>query len=149
MVWVLVLLAVVTLAACGASDDSLDEACVDSPAAIERALQRAPAPVTLSSGTRLSECVANARSDAELQRTGVVLTRAADHLSVAAGAGDPGAALRLGYLMGAARRGAQRTEGIHAQLQRRIERAGAHLDRAGRPIVSALARGRRAGEASG
>jgi hypothetical protein len=149
MVWVLVLLAVVTLAACGASDDPLDEACVDSPAAIERALRRAPAPVTLSTGTRLSECVANARSDSDLQRAGLVLTRAADHLSTAASAGDDGAALRLGYLMGAARRGARRTEGIHAQLQRRIERAAAYLDRAGRPVTAALDRGRRAGEATG
>jgi hypothetical protein len=149
MAWVLVLLAVVTLAACGASDDPLDEACVDSPAAIERALRRAPAPVTLSTGTRLSECVANARSDSDLQRAGLVLTRAADHLSMAASAGDDGAALRLGYLIGAARRGARRTEGIHAQLQRRIERAAAYLGRAGRPVTAALDRGRRAGEATG
>jgi hypothetical protein len=105
--------------------------------------------VRLSSGARLSECVANARSDSELQDAGAVLTRAADHLSAAAKRGDATAALRLGYLVGAARRGAARTAGIHAELQRRIERTAAFLDAAGPHVVAALARGRRAGEASG
>jgi hypothetical protein len=149
MAWVLVLLAVVTLAACGEASAPLDEACVDSPGAIERALARAPAPVTLPTGTRLSECVANARSGADLQSAGLVLTRAADHLAEAARRGDTSAAVRLGYLVGAARRGARRTEGIHAQLQRRIERTTAYLGEAGRPISAAVARGRRAGEATG
>jgi hypothetical protein len=149
MVRVLALSAVALVAACGGSDDALDQACLQSAGAIERALGRAPAPVTLPSGARLSECVANARSDSELQDAGLVLTRAADHLSAAAKRGDATAALRLGYLVGAARRGAARTAGIHAELQRRIERAAAFLDAAGPRVVAALERGRRAGEASG
>jgi hypothetical protein len=149
MLWVLVVLAAVTLVACGGNPEPLDEACLDSPGAIERALTRAPAPVTLSTGTRLSACVSNARSDADLQSEGLVLTRAADHLAEAARRGDTEAAVRLGYLVGAVRRGAQRTEGIHAQLQRRIERATAYLDEAGPRVSAAVARGRRAGEASG
>ena len=149
MVWVLVVLATVTLVACGGDPEPLDEACLDSAGAIERALSRAPAPVTLPTGTRLSACVTNARSDADLQSAGLVLTRAADHLAEAARRGDTEAAVRLGYLVGAVRRGAQRTEGIHAQLQRRIERATAYLDDAGPRVTSAVARGRRAGEASG
>jgi hypothetical protein len=149
MVWVLVVLTVVTLAACGGHADPLDQACIDSPHAIERALTRAPAPVTLPTGTRLSTCVTDARSDADLQSAGLVLTRAADDLAEAAGRGDTAAAVRLGYLVGAVRRGARRTEGIHAQLQRRIERTTAYLDDAGRPVALAVARGRRAGEANG
>jgi hypothetical protein len=149
MVRVLALSAAAALAACGGASEPLDEACVRSPGAIERALVRAPAPVTLPSGARLSECVANARSDANLQDAGTVLTRAADHLSAAARRGDASAALRLGYLVGAARRGAAHTAGIHAELQRRIERAAAYLDAAGPPVAAALARGRRAGEATG
>ena len=149
MVWVLVVLAVVTLVGCGDDSQPLDDACVDSPRAIERALGRAPAPVTLATGTRLSTCVTNARSDADLQSAGLVLTRAADHLAEAARRGDTTAALQLGYLVGAVRRGARRTEGIHAQLQRRIERSTAYLAEAGRQVTAAVSRGRRAGEASG
>jgi hypothetical protein len=149
MVRVLVLSAVALMAACGGSGPRLDDACLQSAGAIERALARAPAPVTLPTGARLSECVANARSDSELQDAGLVLTRAADHLSAAAKRGDTTAALRLGYLVGAARRGAAHTAGIHAELQRRIERTAAFLDAGGPRVAAALARGRRAGEASG
>ena len=149
MVRVLALLAAVSLAACGASTPTLDEACMGSAGAIERALARAPRPVTLPSGTRLSQCVSNARSDSDLQNAGTVLTRAADHLSAEARAGDADAALRLGYLVGAARRGARRTAGIHAELQRHIERAAAVLDDAGARVAGALAQGQRAGEATG
>jgi hypothetical protein len=149
MVRVLALSAVALLAACGGSGERLDDACLQSAGAIERALRSAPAPVTLSTGARLSECVANARSDSELQESGRVLTRAADHLSAAAKRGDAIAALRLGYLVGATRRGAARTAGIHAELQRRIERTAAFLDAGGPRVAAALARGLRAGEASG
>jgi len=84
MVRVLALLAAASLVACGSTADPLDEACMSGAGAIERALARAPAPVTLPSGTRLSQCVSNARSDADLQTAGAVLTRAADHLSAQA-----------------------------------------------------------------
>jgi hypothetical protein len=149
MIWVLALLAVMVLAACGDDGEPLDDACLGPAGAIEHALARAPGPVTLPGGTRLSDCVANARSDSDLQNEGAVLTRAADHLSDAAARGDTTAALRLGYLVGATRRGAQRTNGIHAELQRRIERAAAHLDEAGARVTSSVARGLRAGEARG
>jgi hypothetical protein len=145
----LVLGAALALAACGENTPPLDAACLRSPAFIERALGRAPAPVTLPSGTRLSECVANARSDSDLQSAGLVLTRAADDLAVAARQGEASAALRLGYLVGATRRGARRTAGIHAELQRHIERAAAPLEEAGSAVKAALSRGRRAGEATG
>jgi hypothetical protein len=137
-------------AACGTGDPPpLDAACTASPEAIERALARAPAPVTLSSGTRLSECVARARSDADLQNEGVVLTRAADHLALRAQRGDARAALGLGYLVGAARRGAAHTAGIHAELAHRVESAARLPADGGPDVVSALQRGLRAGEATG
>jgi hypothetical protein len=140
-------------AACGGGDaPPPDPACIASPRAIERALGRAPAPVTLASGTRLSDCVARARSDADLQNTGLVLTRVADDLASRAQRGDAEAALGLGYLVGAARRGAAHTNGIHAELQHRMESAARPLsDEAARsPRISrALARGLRAGEATG
>jgi hypothetical protein len=128
----------------------VDDACTGSPAAIERALARAPRPVALPSGTRLSECVADARTDADLQNAGLVLTRAADHLAARAQRGDAGAAVELGYLVGAARRGAARTNGIHAELAHRLESAARVLaDGDGAGAAAALARGMRAGEATG
>src|SRR3954451_22874021 len=138
-------------AGCGEGDPPpVDAACIASPAAIERALARAPAPVTLPSGPRLSECVAGARSDADLQNAGLVLTRAADHLADRAQRGDAGAALDLGYLVGAARRGAKRTNGSHAELAHRVESAARVLAGAGAPrLEGALEQALRAGEATG
>ena len=147
MVRALPLVAALLLTACGAKEAPLDGACLESAGAIERALQRAPAPVTLRTGTPLSKCVSQARSDADLQNAGIVLTRAADHLADGAKTGDARAAMRLGYLIGAARRGATRTAGIHAELQRRLERAGAYLDVPA--VAAALSRGLRAGERTG
>ncbi|MEJ7797264.1 MAG: hypothetical protein WKF42_02100 [Solirubrobacteraceae bacterium] len=136
------------LAGCASADpDPLPAACLDEPAAITRALARAPAPVTLADGTRLSRCVSLAGSDADLQALGVSLTRVADGLRARAGA-DHAAALRLGYLVGAVRRGAAATPGIAAQLARRVEQAaGPQIDE---PRARAqLRRGVRLGEAGG
>jgi hypothetical protein len=147
MVRALPLVAALVLSACGAQEAPLDGACLESSRAIERALARAPAPVTLATGTPLSKCISQARSDAELQNAGIVFTQAADELSDRAKAGDAAAALRLGYLIGATRRGASHTAGIHAELQRRLERAGAYVR--GPRVDAALARGLRAGERTG
>jgi hypothetical protein len=149
------LLALVALAAgtagCGAGDPPpLDAACTESSATIERALARAPQPVTLATGTPLSQCVSRARSDADLQTAGAILTRAADDLADRAQRGDAEAAVGLGYLVGAARRGAAHTAGIHAELQRRVESAARVIVDGGAPeIGAALERGVRAGEATG
>jgi hypothetical protein len=138
-------------AGCGEQDPApVDAACTASPGAIEHALARAPAPVMLPSGTRLSECVAGARTDADLQNAGLVLTRAADHLADRAQRGDAAAALDLGYLVGAARRGASRTNGIHAELAHRVESSARALaDGGSANLAAALQRGLRAGRASG
>ena len=143
--------ALAAAAGCGSGDPPpLDAQCTASPGVIERALARAPQPVTLSTGTRLSECVSHAQSDAELQTAGAVLTRAADDLATRAGRGDTEAAVALGYLVGAARRGARRTAGIHAELQRRVESSARVIVDAGAvPVAGALERGIRAGEATG
>lgn len=135
---------------CGGNDAPRpDAACTASADAVERALHRAPATVTLSGGARLSDCVSRSRSDADLQSVGLVLTRAADHLAERAQHGDVRAATSLGYLIGAARRGASRTTGVQAQLERRLASAAAFLDGAGSPVAAALQRGLRAGEATG
>jgi hypothetical protein len=77
-------------------------------------------------------------SNAELQSLGVVFTNAAERLV------DSGDALALGYLVGAARRGAEHTSGIQVELVRRLESAGRRAR-----DEQALQRGERAGQASG
>jgi hypothetical protein len=136
------------LAGCGSSGPGpLPAACLGEPAAIARALERAPAAATLADGTQLSRCVRLVRDDGELQELGVSLMQVADGLRARAAA-DPVAALRLGYLVGAVRRGAAATPGVAAQLARRVEQAAA-LDVAGAAARAELARGIRLGEAGG
>ena len=82
-----------------------------------------------------------------LPALGVTLTRAADGLREVAIA-DPAAALRLGYLVGAVRRGAAQTPGIAAQLARRLEQLASAGIVAEAPRRE-LQHGVRLGEASG
>ena len=95
-------------------------ACTAEPQEIVRALDAAPGDVRLADGTPLSECVRNAYSDAEQQNLGIVLTDVAEDLEAKA-ADDPRAALRLGYLVGAARRGAPGDSSLQFELVRRLE----------------------------
>jgi hypothetical protein len=135
------------LAGCARDAESVPAACLGDPAAIEQALARAPARVTLSDGTPLSTCVSRARNDAELQTLGTSLMRVADHLTAYSSA-DRVATMRLGYLIGAARRGARKNPGLAANLVRRLEQTGP--SRGGKPeTLFELRRGERAGEAGG
>jgi hypothetical protein len=139
----------VAVTACGRGEPTFDQACAESAQAIERALAAAPGRVALASGTRLSQCVAAARADADLQSAGYTLTRAADNLADRAIHGDRRAPLELGYLIGAARAGARHSAGVQDELVRHLELAGARvLDRGG-PGAAALRRGMRIGETRG
>jgi len=109
------------------------------------ALRAAPAPVRLADGTALSRCVDRARRDADLQTVGLELTAAAGRLAASASTADR-AALRLGYLVGSAERGARHTNGIHAELVTRLENAATTVPADRR---ASFARGLRAGIAGG
>ena len=127
------------LGACGAGEESpLPASCTDREQ-VEAALAAAPEPVALEDGTRLSGCVRQAETSADLQNLGVTLTAVAEDLE-----GDPARAAQLGYLIGAVRRGTADTSGVGAELARRLERSGA-----GSADPRALLRGLRAGEVSG
>ena len=141
--------ALLLVAGCGSSEpDPVPSACLDEPATIERALARAPAQVRLADGTSLSNCVRlAAHRDGDLQTLGASLMRVADGLRTDARADDD-AALRLGYLIGAVRRGAARTPGLAAQLARRIEQTAA-FDADDAHASGALLRGVMSGEDSG
>ena len=142
-----VLVAGAALAGCGPEEvPPVPAACTGEPAGIVRALGAAPRAVELPGGGRLSACVGNARSDAALQNVGLVMSRAAEDLELRA-VDDPRAALELGYLIGAARRGARRSSGIQDELVRRLERSGA-LDGSA-AVDAAIAEGLAAGEATG
>jgi hypothetical protein len=122
--------------------------CTEDPEAVRAALDRAPETVTLSDGTTISGCFETAQSAADLQNVGVTLSAAAEDLEARALEGDADAALRLGYLVGAARKGAERTIAYSAELVRRLERS-ASVEDGGPQVAAALERGMAAGEARG
>ena len=134
-------------AGCGDEDRPLPAACTSGPGPSVRALGTAPGPVRLAGETKLSSCVERARSDADIQTVGTVLTRTADVLAGAMDRSDE-AALQLGYLIGAVRKGARHTNGIHQELVRRVEQA-IGLDGPPAPRRAAFDRGLAAGERSG
>src|SRR4051794_32307180 len=107
--------AAITAAGCGGDTPDLPSSCTRGEAGVARALTAAPGHVALADGTRLSTCINRARSDAQLQTVGLIWTRVADGFARQIARSDA-AALRLGYLVGATKRGARTTSGIHEEL---------------------------------
>jgi hypothetical protein len=140
----------VALVVGGCGDDEergFPTACNDSVPAIRDALAKAPEPVKLYDGTRLSTCVERARTGADIQTLGALYTATADAL-VAEMPRSDAAALRLGYLVGATHRGAAGTSGLHSELIRRLENSTA-LDGAPPARRAAYRRGYAAGRSGG
>lgn len=114
-------LAALLVAGCGGREDpSTPVACLEGSEAYVRALAEAPAAIKLGE-TPISECLAENQSGGDLATVGEAMVDAATELNAEARE-DPGgqATLELGYLIGAAERGAEKTEGIHADLVRRL-----------------------------
>ena len=124
----LVALCVVALVACaigcGKADDSTPVACLEGSEAYLRALKAAPGEVTLDGETPIGDCLVENQKGGELATVGTAMVDAATQLNAEARA-EPGgeANLQLGYLLGAAEHGAEETEGIHAELARRLSAA--------------------------
>jgi len=133
------------LAGCGGNGpERLPAACTGNPDAIAKALAAAPSQVKIG-GVPLSHCFTRDASSTDVQIVGTDLLAVAQQLGDKASAHPEGAdALRLGYLVGAARRGAARN-GLAAELVRRLEQEGARLP----AHSSAYQRGLRAGLAKG
>jgi hypothetical protein len=130
----LVLLVAVALAGCGSADqDTTPAACLNGSRAFSDALQAAPGVVRLSGEVPISDCLVSNQSAGDLARVGGTLVALATKLNAQANQ-DPGGAptVQLGYLVGAVTRGAGNTQGIHAELVRRIE-AAALYSPAGKP----------------
>ncbi len=107
---------------CGNDVHHVPVACEDGTPKVRAALTKAPGDVRLESGTKLSDCFTRAAEPSDIQQVAAVFIGAAEGL-----AGDARskphspAALQLGYLVGAMRRGTGRTQGIHYETRRRIE----------------------------
>jgi len=145
---------VVTLfAGCGERDDSTPVACLEGSEAYVDALAEAPGEVRLEGETPISECLAENQEAGDLATVGEAMVEAATELNAEA-RDEPGgeATLRLGYLIGAAKRGAEETEGIHTDLVRRLVVAGRYAP-GDQPLPPAFVRAYRegfdAGEAGG
>jgi hypothetical protein len=109
-------------AGCGSQgDDSTPVACLEGEAAYLAALRAAPGEVKLAGETPISECLAENQQAGDLATVGETLVSTSTKLNSEARA-EPGgdANIQLGYLIGAAQRGAEKTEGIHSDLIRRL-----------------------------
>ncbi|MCW2998217.1 MAG: hypothetical protein JWN65_1766 [Solirubrobacterales bacterium] len=141
---------VVVATGCGPGATPISPACTESERPIVTALQHAPGAVTLVGGFRLSQCISDGTDEAELQNVGIAFHRAAEDLRVRARQLDGGAAaVQLGYLIGATRRGAKRTNGVMAELQRRVELVGGRLQDEAPARAADVQRGLLAGEKLG
>ena len=141
-------LAAVTAGACGEEEvPPVASSCTGDPDEVVTALRTAPEAVELPDGATISACVRHSRTDAELQNVGVTLSSAAEDLEALAMEGDEDAAIQLGYLVGAARKGAATTGGVASELVRRLERSAGF--EAVSTVDDALEQGVRAGERLG
>lgn len=138
---------------CGSPDDSTPVACLEGAPAYLRALEGAPGEVELGGTTPISDCLAENQTGGDLASVGAAMLTATTKLNVEA-RGEPGGAanLQLGYLLGAAQRGADGTEGIHTELIRRLS-AAARYSPDNQPLpatfLDAYQRGFDAGRARG
>jgi hypothetical protein len=141
----LALAALVVAAGCGGNGDSTPVACLEGADAYLRALERAPGEVRLGGETPISGCLAENQAGGDLAAIGTAMVTAATRLNAEARAAPGGAAnVQLGYLLGAAERGAERTQGIHAELLRRLA-AAARYSPDNRPLPPAFQRAYREG----
>jgi len=116
--------ATVLAAGCGGGGDDdvrvTDQppACAGDAPALVKALTAAPGRVRVD-GEPISHCFTRNQNAADLQALGTGMLRAAQQLGDQA-ATSSDSALRLGYLIGAARRGLKRN-GVAAEMVRRLE----------------------------
>ena len=130
---------------CGGRDESTPVSCLEGTGVYVAALGEAPGEVLLQGETPISGCLAENQAGGDLATVGEAMVEAATELNAEARE-EPGgdANLQLGYLIGAAKRGADRTEGIHADLVRRLVVAGRYAP-GNQPLPPAFVRAYREG----
>jgi hypothetical protein len=121
---VLLVAGIVLLSGCGTPSGATPAACLQGANGYIAALRDAPQAVTLSGDVPISNCLPENQSAGELATLGGAMVSAAVRLNAAARANPGGSEnVELGYLVGAAQRGADETEGIHSELLRRLAAA--------------------------
>jgi hypothetical protein len=141
-------------AGCGSqNDDSTPVACLEGTSAYLTALRAAPGAVRVGGETPISDCLAENQQGGDLATVGEALVETATKLNAEARS-EPGgdANLQLGYLLGAAEAGAEKTQGIHTDLIRRLvvaARFAPGTDPLPPPFLSTYRRGFDAGQANG
>jgi len=132
---------------CGSGDDPPPAACGAGARTVLGALQRAPGTVALDGGTRISTCVMRSLDTGEVQTLGFTYVAVANsELKLMRRSDD--AALQLGFLVGAVRRGANRTNGLQLELVRRLDQVAGVGGPSG-ALGAAYRRGVAAGEDHG
>ena len=115
-------------------------------AELRAALAKAPGQVALPGGTRISDCLAHDVDSGDLETVGSTMLSVVQTLAAAAHAAPGGpAATQLGYLIGAAHRGAAEAQGVADELVRRLDQELQNVD----VSSTAYRAGERAGRASG
>lgn len=138
---------------CGDNEPATPAACLTGAHAYLGALRAAPGEVRLAGRTPISSCLVENQTAGELSRVGLAMVKTATALNAAARRAPGGQSnFALGYLVGAVEHGAEDTNGVHADLVRRIE-AAAEFSPGGRPqptaFRAALGVGEQAGRARG
>jgi hypothetical protein len=96
--------------------------CLANAATVTKALASAPGDVRLGGRVRISDCFQNAASSADVQNLGGIFIAATGATAARVRrAPHSHAAVELGYLVGAVRRGAHTDGGIHYEAERRME----------------------------
>ena len=114
-------LALLALVGCARdSSTTTPISCTRGPTEVRAALAQAPGEVRLA-GKRISECFVRGAGSSAVQEVGLVFVPVADRLAAEARTKPAGpSALRLGFLIGAIRRGVADTQGIYSELLRRL-----------------------------
>jgi len=137
---------VVLLVGCGNADVVAAPECLEGPEAITRALERAPGDVRLDGRTRLSACFKQAASESDVQSVGIYFLDATRELTDRVRtAPRSDAAVQLGYLVAAVRRGARTDTGVYYETTRRMEQELQGVPTDTPEFRRGLAAGRRSG----
>lgn len=144
-------LSALLLAGCGGREEpQTPTACREGTEAFLVALTDAPDDVRLSDDeTLISECLVRGQEGGQLAEAGQAMIEAGTELNAEAREA-PGsqANLALGFLLGAAERGAEATGGIHTDLIRRLE-AAVKFSPGGRPLPTGFEAALNQGAAAG
>jgi hypothetical protein len=134
---------------CAGTDESTPVACREGAPVYRKALRAAPGVVKLAGQTLISDCLVENQQVGDLATVGSSMIALATKLNTDARA-DPGDAanVEVGYLIGAAQRGSERTDGIHTELIRRLSVASRYSPE-GQPLPPAFLAAYRRGYLAG